>query len=91
MTVHVRDIRFDGTIRNNKQERLNGEIRDREKVMRSLKKENTSVLNGFQISHNYVRTHTGLKRKTPVEIAGIRVDGDDNWLTLIQNASKRTK
>jgi transposase-like protein len=31
---HLRDIRIDGTVRNNKMERLNGEFRDREKVMR---------------------------------------------------------
>ena len=35
---HIRDIRFDGTIHNNKMERMNGEIRDRERVMRTLEK-----------------------------------------------------
>ena len=33
-TNHIRDIRFDGSVHNNKMERMNGEVRDREKVMR---------------------------------------------------------
>lgn len=36
--VHVREITMEGKIHNNKMERLNGEIRDREKVMRGVKK-----------------------------------------------------
>ena len=38
---------------NNKMERLNGEIRDREKVVRGLKKEDSPLLTGYQIYHNY--------------------------------------
>jgi len=36
-------------------ERFNGELRDREKVMRGLKKADTPILTGYQIYHNYVR------------------------------------
>ncbi|MDG7010818.1 MAG: hypothetical protein JRN57_01735 [Nitrososphaerota archaeon] len=36
--VHVQETRFDGEIYNNKAERQNGETRDREKVMRGLKR-----------------------------------------------------
>jgi hypothetical protein len=67
-------------------ERLNGEVRDREKVMRSLKSDSTPILTGMQIFHNYVRTHEGLKGKTPAEACGIKVEGQDKWLTLIQNS-----
>jgi hypothetical protein len=35
-TEHIRHIRLAGDYNNNKMERLNGEIRDREKVMRGL-------------------------------------------------------
>jgi hypothetical protein len=31
----------------------------------------------------------GLKGKTPAEVAGITVEGNDKWLTLIQNATKK--
>jgi len=86
---HIRDIRFDGTTHNNKMERMNGEIRDREKVMRGLKKSDTPVIAGYQIYHNFVRPHEGLNGKTPSEKAGITVEGQDKWLTLIQNASRK--
>lgn len=88
-TVHIRQITLTGKHNNNKMERLNGEIRDREKVMRSLKKEDTPILTGMQIFHNYIRPHTGLDGQTPSEKAGIAVKGKDRWLTLIQNASRK--
>lgn len=46
-------------------EHLNGEIRDREKVFRGLKKFDTPILTGYQIYHNYIRPHEGLEAKTP--------------------------
>lgn len=87
-TKHIRHIKIRGDHNNNKMERLNGEIRDREKVMRGLKKDDTPILTGYQIFHNYIRPHEGLKGKTPAEACGITVEGKNKWLTLIQNASK---
>ncbi len=86
-TVHIREITLKGKLNNNKMERLNGEIRDRERVMRSLKTEDSPILNGMQIFHNYVRPHEGLDGRTPSELAGIQVNGENRWLTLIQNAA----
>lgn len=68
---------------------MNGEIRDREKVMRGLKKVDTPILTGYQIYHNYMRPHEGLDGKTPAEACGIQVEGIDKWRTLIENASRR--
>jgi len=73
---------------NRKMERLNGEIRDREKVMRGLKKPETPILSGYQIYHNYVRPHEALDGKTPAEACGIKIEGKNKWLTIIQNASQ---
>jgi hypothetical protein len=42
----------------------------------------------MQIFHNYIRPHMGLDGKTPADIAGIEVEGENKWITLIQNASK---
>ena len=86
-TEHVRHIKLKGDMNNNKMERLNGEIRDREKVMRVLKKKDTPVLKGYQIFHNYIRPHQGLNGKTPAEACGITVKGKNKWIPLIQNAS----
>lgn len=87
-TKHIRHIRIRGDHNNNKMERLNGEIRDREKVTRGLKKKDTPILTGLQIYHNYIRSHEGLKGKTPAEACGIKIDGKNKWKTLIQNASR---
>ena len=86
---HIRHVRMSGDMNNNRMERLNGEIRDREKVMRSLKKDDSPILTGYQLFHNYVRPHMALDGATPAEKAGISVKGDNKWLTIIQNAARR--
>ncbi len=86
-TQHIRHITLEGDKNNNKMERLNGEIRDREKVIRGLKKKDTPILTGYQIFHNYIRRHEGLNGRTPAEACGIKVEGKNKWLTLIQQAS----
>ena len=53
---------------------------------RLLKKDDTAILAGCQLSHNYIRPHMGLEGKTPAEFAGIKIVGENKWLTLIQNA-----
>jgi hypothetical protein len=69
----------------------NGEVRDREKVMRGLKRADTPILTGLQMYHNFVRPHEVLNGDTPAERAGIKVEGKDKWLTLIQNASHESR
>jgi transposase-like protein len=86
-TEHIREIRLSGKVHNNKMERLNGEIRDREKTMRGLKKRRTTILRGYQIYHNYIRPHEALNGETPSEACGIKIEGKNKWVTLIQNAS----
>ena len=88
-TEHINAIRLSGDTSNNKMERFNGEVRDREKTMRGLKTKETSILSGYQIFHNYIRPHEGLEGKTPAEACGITIKGQNKWKTLIQNASKK--
>jgi putative transposase len=87
-TEHIRHIKLKGDMNNNTMERLNGEIRQREKTMRGLKKKDTVILKGYQIFHNYIREHEGLKGKTPAEACGIKIEGQNKWKTIIQNASR---
>jgi len=86
-TEHVRHIKIKGDMNNNKMERFNGEVRDREKVMRGLKKDDTPIIRGYQLFHNFLRPHESLDGKTPAEACGINIEGQNKWLTLIQNAS----
>jgi transposase-like protein len=82
----------DEGVDNRKMEAFNGNtVRVREKTMRSLKKPDTPILTGMQIFHNHLRPHMALDGKTPAELAGIQVKGENKWLTLIQNASRRQK
>ncbi|MGH2638547.1 MAG: hypothetical protein ACRDF4_04600 [Rhabdochlamydiaceae bacterium] len=67
---------------------MNGEVRDREEVIRGLKKTNTPILKSYQLFHNFIREHEDLNGKTPAEMAGIKVEGENKWVTLIQNASE---
>ena len=86
-TNHVRHIRLKGDMNNNKMERLNGEIRDREKVFRGLKKIDTPIIDGMKAYYNFTKKHGALKGKTPSEEALIKVDGKNRWKTIIENAS----
>lgn len=87
-TRHISHIRLQGDHNNNKMERLNGEVRDREKTMRGLMKTDTPVLSSYEIYHNYFRPHEALKGKTPAEMCGTKIEGDNKWKTLIENASR---
>ena len=86
--IHIQHIHVKRDMNNNKMERLNGEIRDREKVMRGLKKTDSPIISGYQLYHNYIRNHMGLDGKTPAEACGIKIEGDNKWMTLIQNSAK---
>jgi len=87
-TEHINVIKMSGDRNNNRMERLNNEVRSREKTMRGLKKKDTPIIDGYQIYHNYIREHMALDGLTPAEVAGIKVEGKNKWITLIQNAKK---
>ena len=86
-TNHVRHIHLKGDKNNNKMERLNGEIRDREKVFRGLKRMDTSIIEGMRVYYNFTKKHGSLKGRTPAQASMIEVDGKNKWKTIIQNAS----
>jgi transposase-like protein len=90
-TSHVGHIHLAGDHNNNKMERLNGEVRNREKVMRPLKKPDSPIIKGLQEYHNFFREHEGLDGKTPAEAANIKIEGRNKWITVIQNAAKKMR
>jgi hypothetical protein len=67
---------------------MHGSIREREKVMRGLKVDDTPILPMNQIYYNFIRPHMGLKGKTPAERAGVAVDGENKWIGLIRKSVK---
>jgi hypothetical protein len=56
-------------------ERINGEIRDREKVMRGLKKKDTPILEDMRIYHNFIKPQEGIGGIAPAEACWIVVNG----------------
>jgi len=76
---------------NNHVERLHGTIRQREKVMRTVKTKDTPIVEGHRLYYNYIKPHEALDGKTPSEETGILIEGDNKWLTLMRNAIKYHK
>lgn len=86
MNIRSVSVRHEGL--NSKVERLNGSVRDREVVMRGMDhKESAQELVEGMIYHNYIKPHQALEGKTPAEASGIKLEGENRWLTLFRNAS----
>jgi hypothetical protein len=90
MNIRSVSVRNEGLI--SKVERLNGSVRDREVVMRGMdhKESAQELLEAMRIYHNYIIPHQGLDGKTPAEESGIKIEGNNKWMTLMKNASKET-
>ncbi len=88
-TQHIQKPRFIDPTNNNIVERLNGTVREREKVMRSTKEEIQTIADGIRNYYNFIRPHQSLDGKTPAEMANINLNlGKNKWLSLIKQASK---
>ena len=86
---HIKEIHFKNQRKNNNiEERLNGEFRDREKTFRGLKKDDSPSIIGIRLYHNYLRPHSSLNNDTPADRSGVKIEGNNKWITIIQNASK---
>lgn len=73
-------------------ERHFGELKNRTKSMRGLGNDKSAqtYMDIHRINHNFIKPHEGLNGKTPAEICGIKVEGKNKWITLIQNAINST-
>jgi len=91
-TLHIREIAITNEERNNnKIERLNGTVRQRNKTQRGLKEipSSRTFIEGFKNYYNFIRPHMSLNGKTPAEIAGIELGLEGNkWKEIIGKSSK---
>lgn len=59
--------------------------------MRGLKKMDTPILKGYQLYHNYFGEHEALEGRTPADVANIKIEGRNRWITVIQNAANEPR
>ncbi len=64
---HIADMALQESL-NNVLERMHGSIREREKLMRGVKVDDTPIISMDRIYYNFIRPHMG---KTPAEVARI--------------------
>jgi len=90
-TEHLWNVGLQHHPNNNHVERLHGTIRDREKTFRGLKIESTPIIDGNRIYYNFIKPHENLDGKTPSEEAGITIEGNNKWLTLMKKSVQHQK
>ena len=76
--------------KNTRIERLNGTIRQREKVMRGMYNAGTAkdLMRAFQIHYNFIRPNMALENKTPAQAAELNLRlGQDKWKGLISRGA----
>jgi len=73
-------------------ERLNNTMRERTKVQRGWKKDDTPFREGQRLYYNFIREHQGLQRLTPAEMAGLfDTSGQNRWLELLKKSTGRKR
>lgn len=90
-TEHLWNVGLQHHPNNNHVERLHGTIREREKVMRGLKIEDTPIVDGNRLYYNFIKPHMALDGKTPSEEAGITIEGSNKWVTLMKKSVQYQK
>lgn len=91
-TEHIRVPNIRNRSNNNMVERLNGTVRERNKVMRGLKDKETAstIMDGQRIYYNFIRPHQALNGKTPAQQAKVSPKLERNkWLNLIKRANNK--
>lgn len=69
-------------------ERLNNTVRERTKIQRGWKKDDTPLREGQRLYYNFIRENQGLANKTPAEMAGLFDASERNrWMGLLKRAT----
>ena len=89
--AHIANVGIRSHMGNHRVERLHNSMREREKVMRHLKKAKSAekIFKGYRAYYNFVRPHMALENHTPAEIAAVPIQlGTNRWLDLIRQAAR---
>jgi len=82
---HIADVALQESL-NNVLERMHGSIREREKIMRGIKVDDTPIIPMNQIYYNFIRPHMGLEGATPAEAAGVGIEEENKWMGLLRRS-----
>lgn len=91
--AHIANVGIRSHIGNHRVERLHNAMREREKVMRHLKRAQSAekMLRGFRAYYNFIRPHMALENHTPAQEAAIPIQlGTNRWLDLNRQAARQT-
>nr|WP_319373878.1 IS6 family transposase [uncultured Methanobacterium sp.] len=86
----VQNVGINGRVHQNKVERLHGTLKDMLRARRGMDnyEKTEAMLDGWFVYYNFLRPHSALGGKTPAEAAGINLDLDNRWESLIDLATK---
>jgi hypothetical protein len=51
----------------------------------------SAIAEGQRIHYNFVKPHQALDGRTSAETSGIKIEGKNEWLTLLKNPNSKTK
>jgi putative transposase len=89
--AHIANVGIRSHMGNHRVERLHNTMREREKVMRHLKRAQSAekILKGFRVYYNFVRPHMALENHTPAQAAAVPIQlGTNRWLDLIRQSAR---
>jgi len=73
-------------------ERSNNTVRERTKIQRGWKADDTPLREGQRLYYNFIREHQGLEGRTPAEMAGLyQASGENRWMELLKKAVANQK
>ena len=86
----IQNVGINSRIHQNKVERLHGTLKDMLRARRGMDnyEKTEAMLDGWFVYYNFLRPHSALGGKTPAEAAGINLDLDNRWESLIDLATK---
>jgi transposase-like protein len=86
----IQNVGINGRVHQNMVERLHGTLKDMLRARRGMVGEakTEAMLDGWFVYYNFLRPHSSLGGKTPAEVAGIHLNLENRWESLIDLATK---
>jgi len=86
----IQNVGINGRPHQNKIERLHGTLKDMLRARRGLNSVTVTqaMLDGWFVYYNFLRPHSAIGNKTPAEAAGIELNLENRWESLIDLATE---